>query len=130
MQANKLDRNFIYSWIGSGHANAIEDKSDQAMSIYRSIQRLFPGSHLAHLYIGMEYLRTNSLPTASISFNQANEIYDRDPIVHNEMGVTLYKQKKYHEAKEVFMNALLFCNEAVYWIQETILGNLGHSFRK
>lgn len=29
MQANKIDRNFIYSWIGSGHANAIEDKSDQ-----------------------------------------------------------------------------------------------------
>ena len=33
MQANKLDRNFIYSWIGSGHANAIEDKSDQVLFV-------------------------------------------------------------------------------------------------
>lgn len=34
MQANKLDRNFIYSWIGSGHANAIEDKSDQVIDFF------------------------------------------------------------------------------------------------
>jgi len=78
----------------------------------------------------MEYLRTNSLPTASISFNQAKEIYDKDPIVHNEIGVTLYKQKKYTESKEVFSQALPLCNESVSWIQETILGNLGHSYRK
>lgn len=42
-KANILDRNFIYSWIGFGHSFAIQDESDQAMSVYRTCSRLFPG---------------------------------------------------------------------------------------
>jgi anaphase-promoting complex subunit 6 len=66
-----LDRNFIYAWMGMAHSFAIQDESDQAMSIYRTIARLFPGSSHAHMYMGMEYIRTNNLKTAILSLNKA-----------------------------------------------------------
>jgi anaphase-promoting complex subunit 6 len=34
------------------------------MAAYRAAARLFPGCHLANLFIGMEYLRMNNYPTA------------------------------------------------------------------
>ena len=66
-----LDRNFLYAWVGMAHSFAIQDESDQAMSIYRTIVRLFPGCAQAHLYMGMEYLRTNNLKTAALSLKKA-----------------------------------------------------------
>lgn len=63
------------------------------MAAYRTAARLFPGCHLASLFIGMEYLRTNNLKTALLSFQEARKICDNDPLVFNEMGVVFYKQK-------------------------------------
>ena len=66
------------------------------MAAYRTSARLFPGCHLAPLFIGMEYLRTNNLKTALLSFQDAKRIsYDSDPLVFNEMGVVYYRQKNY-----------------------------------
>ena len=56
------------------HSFAIQDESDQAMSVYRTVSRLFPGCYLAHVYMGMEYLRTNNLKTAELCFKQAKDI--------------------------------------------------------
>ena len=78
-----------------GHSYAIQDESDQAMSIYRTISRLFPGCYQSHLYMGMEYLRTNNLKTAVLSFHHAKEINSSDPLIYNEIGVIYYKQKMY-----------------------------------
>ena len=100
------------------------------MGIYRGCQRLFPGSHLPHLYIGMEYLRTNNLETAMLSFQKANEINMEDPIVFNEIGVTCYNKKDYSKAKEHFMKAIFLCSDAAEWIREDILCNLAQSYRK
>jgi len=86
-----LDRNFIYSWLGMSHSFAIQDESDQAMSVYRTVSRLFPGCYSAHLYMGMEYLRTNNLKTAILSFKQAEEINSHDPLIFNEIGVIYFK---------------------------------------
>lgn len=100
------------------------------MSVYRTCTRLFPGSHLPHLYIGMENLRTNSLSTAQLNFQSANELNRIDPMVLNELGVTYYKRKMYSEAKETFIKALEMSNESESWVKETILCNIGHSYRK
>jgi anaphase-promoting complex subunit 6 len=70
-KANRLDKHFAASWIAFGHAFAAQDESDQAMAAYRTAARLFPGCHLASLFIGMEYLRTNNLRTALLSFSEA-----------------------------------------------------------
>ena len=97
-KAIMLDRNFLYAWVGMAHSFAVQDESDQAMSIYRTIVRLFPGCAQAHLYMGMEYLRTNNLKTATLSLRKALEINPTDPLIYSEMGVISYKQKKYKEA--------------------------------
>ncbi len=57
-----------------GHTYAAQDEADNAMGVYRTACRLFPNSHLPHLYMGMEYLRVNNTKTALISFNYAREI--------------------------------------------------------
>ncbi|CAD8066472.1 unnamed protein product [Paramecium primaurelia] len=126
----QLNQHLIYSWIGLAHSYAIQDESDQAMSIYRSITRQFPGCYQAHVYIGMEYLRTNNLQTAILSLQQAKDINPTDPMIQNELGVIAYKQKKYNEAKDYFLNALVFCQNSNHKIRESALQNLGHTFRK
>ena len=80
-KANRIDKHFAASWIAFGHSFAAQDESDQAMAAYRTAARLFPGCHLASLFIGMEYLRTNNLKTALLSFQEARKICDNDPLV-------------------------------------------------
>jgi anaphase-promoting complex subunit 6 len=50
--------------------------------------------------MGMEYLRTNNLKTATISLNKAKEINPTDPLIYSELGVINYKLKNYKEAKK------------------------------
>lgn len=78
----------------------------------------------------MENLRTNSLPTAHLNFQTAHELCRADPMVLNELGVTFYKRKMYNEAKETFIKALELSAESESWVRESILCNIGHSFRK
>ena len=72
------------------------------MAAYRTAARLFPGCHLAPLFIGMEYLRTNNLKTAFLSFQEAKKISDVDPLVYNEIGVVYYKQRDYQNSEVCF----------------------------
>lgn len=63
-KATNLDGTFPPAWIGYGNAYAAREEGDQAMSVYRTAARLFPGCHLPTLYIGMEYMRTHSFKLA------------------------------------------------------------------
>ena len=100
------------------------------MAVYRTCTRLFPGSHLPHLYIGMENLRTNSLATAQLNFQTAHDLGKADPLVLNELGVAFYKRRLYSEAREYFLRALDLASESESWVKETVLCNIGHSLRK
>ena len=51
-------------------------------------------------------------------------------MVHNEVGVVLYRQKQFEQAKDQFANALSLCNETNSRTYETILINLAHCHRK
>jgi len=68
MKACNIDKNFSGSWIAYGHCFAAQDESEQAMAAYRTAARLFPGCHLASLFIGMEYVRLNNVQTALLQF--------------------------------------------------------------
>ena len=126
-----LDKSFLFAWIGMAHSFAVQDESDQAMSIYRTIMRLFPGCAQAHLYMGMEYLRTNNLKTATLSLQKAREINPNDPLIYSELGVINYKQKNYKDAKKYHELALEKCHgDSSFWVKETILTNLAHACRK
>ena len=78
----------------------------------------------------MENLRTNSLATAQLNFQTAQDLCKTDPMVLNELGVTFYKRKMFNESKETFIRALELSNESESWVKETILCNIGHSYRK
>jgi anaphase-promoting complex subunit 6 len=81
--------------------------------------------------MGMEYLRTNNLKTATISLTKAREINSSDPLIHSELGVIYYKQKNYKEAKKNHLDALSLCHpDSSFWVRETILTNLAHACRK
>ena len=52
-----MDKKLACAWIAIGHSFSAQDETEQAMGAYRSAARLFPGCHLAKMYIGMEYLK-------------------------------------------------------------------------
>lgn len=131
----KLCPRFAPAWIGFGNAFAAQDESEQAMAAYRSASRLFQGSHVPLMFIGMEYLRTNNLPLAKHFLRGAQRLCPSDPMVSNELGVVELRQGNYNEAEEIFLEVLeLFqslperaplrdaCESSVF--------NLGQTYRK
>jgi anaphase-promoting complex subunit 6 len=129
-KATKINPSFVQAWIGYGHAFAAQDESDQAMAAYRTATRLFAGTHIPVLAIGMEYQRTNNLSLAQQFFSKAAEICDTDPLLHNELGVALYRQGDYANAVACFQRALSLVPVPVAMRWESLIVNLAHSLRK
>jgi anaphase-promoting complex subunit 6 len=100
------------------------------MAAYRRAARLFPGCHVAHLYIGMEYLRQKNFENALLQFDQAKKICSTDPNIYNEIGVAYYMMSNYDTAQENLAMALSFCKDSYSSIYESILLNLAHCHRK
>mmetsp|Transcript_147038 Transcript_147038/g.273812 ORF Transcript_147038/g.273812 Transcript_147038/m.273812 type:complete len:563 (-) Transcript_147038:127-1815(-) len=121
-----LDHNFAPAWIAYGHAFAHHDESDQALAAYRTASRLFPGSHLPWLFIGMEYVRTNSLQLAQQCLECARTLMPADPHIYNEIGVVAFHRRNYSKACDLLMQALHLSNGP----QEIFCSNLGHAFLK
>ena len=110
-KCNQLNKHFPEGWIALGNSYAAQDESDQALGAYRTCIRLFPGCHNARLYLGMEYIRTNNIKTAFLSFQEAVTLCNKDPLVYNEVGVVLCKQKKFCDAEESFLEGLKLCKD-------------------
>ena len=131
LKCNQLNKNFPEGWIALGNSYAGLDESDQALNAYRTCLRLFPGCHFSNLYIGMEFIRTNNFKTAFNIFQNALLLNKNDPLVFNEIGVVNFKQKKYEEAENNFINGLKLCNFNDRSVTVmTILINYGHCLRK
>ena len=91
---------------------------------------MFPGCHLANLYIGMEELKMSNYSSAIDQLNCAKEVCQNDPMIFNEIGVAYYKQKNYEEAKKFLLNAQALCFEKNSDLYESIILNLAHCYRK
>lgn len=78
----------------------------------------------------MEYFRTNNLNSAKLSLQQAKEINPNDPLILNEIGAILLKQKNYAEARDTFIAAVNLCDNPTSWVLETIFSNLAQTYRK
>jgi len=129
-KATKLDSNHIPSWIGFGHSFTCQDASDQAIAAYRTANRLFPGSHIPLLCIGMEYLRTFSYPNAESFFKRARSACSLDPLVFNEVGSLAFKRDEYADAVKYFRRCIELCKEKGMLPWESSVYNLGHSYRR
>jgi anaphase-promoting complex subunit 6 len=156
-KASLMDPHSAPAWIGFAHTFAAEGEHDQAIAAYSTAARLFQGSHLPQLFLGMQHLALNNMQLAweycvaafemssgtinapgqsdadlgTRIFNATRES-GGDPLVLNEIGVILYHQSNLPAAAKLFKKSLelgadLGCNMTA-WIATR--ANLAHTLRR
>ncbi|KAL9111522.1 MAG: hypothetical protein Q9227_004010 [Pyrenula ochraceoflavens] len=133
-KASLLDPHSAPAWIGFAHTFAAEGEHDQAIAAYSTAARLFQGSHLPQLFLGMQHLALNNMNLAHKFLAAAHSmssgaikpptnpddmtIFDfpagnanaalsqGDPLVLNELGVILYHESQLPGAAQLFRQSL------------------------
>ncbi|KAF2826909.1 TPR-like protein [Ophiobolus disseminans] len=105
-KASMMDPHFGPAWIGFAHTFAAEGEHDQAISAYSTAARLFQGTHLPQLFLGMQNLQLNNLALAREYLKTAYDLCETDPLLLNEMGVVHYNENHLSEAIAYFRRAL------------------------
>lgn len=131
-KASIMNPHFGPAWIGFAHSFAVEGEHDQAISAYTTAARLFQGTHLPSLFLGMQHLQLNNLVLANEYFNTAYDLCKTDPLLLNELGVVAFHKLQLPEAINLFRSALTLAKETDSeersWI--ATWANLGHAYRK
>lgn len=131
-KSSMMDPQFGPAWIGFAHTFAAEGEHDQAISAYSSAMRLFQGTHLPKLFIGMQNLQLNNLGLAHDYLQIAVQLCDTDPLLLNELGVVYYHTDHLGLSIETFTHALDIAqkigSEPRAWIATR--ANLGHAYRR
>lgn len=103
-----MDSHFGPAWIGFAHTFAAEGEHDQAISAYSTAARLFQGSHLPQLFLGMQNLQLNNLGLAREYLNTAYLLCKTDPLLLNELGIVAFHSTDHTAAIDFFRSALAF----------------------
>ncbi|KAI9827709.1 MAG: hypothetical protein M1819_006910 [Sarea resinae] len=131
-KASMMDPHFGPAWIGFAHTFAAEGEHDQAISAYSTAARLFQGTHLPQLFLGMQNLQLNNMTLAHEYLTTAHSLCRTDPLLLNELGVVFYHQERLADAVSVFKQALAIAAEIESdpraWVATR--ANLGHAFRR
>lgn len=131
-KASIMDPYFAQAWIGFAHTFAQDGEHDQAITAYTTAARLFPGSHMPYLFLGMQHLHLNNLQLAESYLSTARSICDRDPLLLNEQGVVCYHKNDLEKAKELFEQAweqaVELGSDLKTWV--SIKVNLGYVHRR
>ncbi|KAI8714516.1 hypothetical protein NCS52_01171500 [Fusarium sp. LHS14.1] len=131
-KASMMDAHFGPAWIGFAHTFAAEGEHDQAISAYSTAARLFMGTHLPQVFLGMQNHALNNMTLAEEFLKTAYGLCKTDPLLLNEMGVVKYHQDKPKEAAQYFSAALKIAedidSEPSAWLAART--NLGHAFRR
>ncbi|KAH8805978.1 cell division cycle protein-like protein [Xylogone sp. PMI_703] len=131
-KASMMDPHFGPAWIGFAHTFAAEGEHDQAISAYSTAARLFMGTHLPQLFLGMQNHMLNNMTLADEFLKTAYGLCKTDPLLYNEMGVVFYHQDRLEDAVTMFTKALEIVEEIdsdpSAWIATRT--NLGHAFRR
>ncbi|KAG0219258.1 anaphase promoting complex subunit cdc16 [Mortierella sp. NVP41] len=132
IKASTIDSHYGPAWIGFGHTFALEGEHEKAISAYGTSTRLFQGSHLGPMYIGMQHLQQNNAALAEKYFDACLTICDSDPLLLNEMGVMYYQLGRYDEAIRSLHKVVekLEHSQRKNVIWETTWLNLAHAYRK
>jgi len=127
-----MDPRFAPAWIAFGHTFAAEGEHDHAITAYSTAARLFQGSHLPLLFVGMEHIQLANELMAEEALAASMEMCDSDPLVWNEHGVLSAMRKEYAKAVDQFRRALELAQVEQgpqdVWIATRV--NLGTSYRK
>lgn len=131
-KASMMDPHFGPAWIGFAHTFAAEGEHDQAISAYSTAARLFQGTHLPQLFLGMQHLQLNNITLADEYLNTAFSLCKSDPLLLNELGVVFYHKDALKEAVQLFNKALTIADEIESnpkaWVATR--ANLGHAYRR
>ncbi|MCJ1245620.1 anaphase promoting complex subunit cdc16 [Trapelia coarctata] len=131
-KASMMDPHFGPAWIGFAHTFAAEGEHDQAISAYSTAARLFQGTHLPQLFLGMQNLQLNNLTLAQEYLNAAHGLCQTDPLLLNELGVVFYHIDHLPAAVQMFTRALQIArdidSDPRAWISTR--ANLGHAYRR
>lgn len=130
-KASLMDPRFQPAWIAFGHSFAMEGEHDSAITAYSTASRLFPGTHLALLYIAMQHIQLANNNLAMNFLRGSLSICANDPLIYHEMGVVSYFNLEYGKAIEYFEKTLSLTDTTTHnstW-SATYLG-LGQAYRK
>lgn len=131
-KASVMDPHFGPAWIGFAHTFAAEGEHDQAISAYSTAARLFQGTHLPQLFLGMQNLSLGNLSLAKEYLNTAYSMCENDPLVLNELGVAYYHEEAWEEAIRTFELALSIAQDIdaapSSWLDTRT--NLAHAYRR
>ncbi|KAI3406617.2 CDC16 [Candida oxycetoniae] len=131
-KATILNPNFGQAWIGFAHTFAAEGEHEQAISAYAYAARLFSGTHLPNLFLGMQHLQMNNLNLAEEYLLASHHICAEDPLLLNELGVVYFHKNELDKAEFYLQRALQMAkylnSNSKTWV--SIHANLGHVYRK
>lgn len=131
-KASMMDAHFGPAWIGFAHTFAAEGEHDQAISAYSTAARLFMGTHLPQVFLGMQHHAMNNMTVAAEFLNTAYGLCKTDPLLLNEMGIVFYHQNRLKEAVEKFKESIEIAeaidSDPQAWIAART--NLGHAYRR
>lgn len=131
-KASVMNPRFGPAWIGFAHSFASEGEHDQAISAYTTAARLFQGTHLPSLFLGMQHLQLNNIVLADEYLNTAYEMCNCDPLLLNELGVVCFHKGQLDEAIGWFEYALEVAEKTgshrCAWTSTH--ANLGHACRR
>ncbi|EJT69664.1 anaphase-promoting complex subunit cut9 [Gaeumannomyces tritici R3-111a-1] len=131
-KASMMDAHFGPAWIGFAHTFAAEGEHDQAISAYSTAARLFMGTHLPQVFLGMQNHAMHNMTVAEEFLKTAYDLCRDDPLLLNEMGVVFYHQDRLKEAAQMFRRALDVAAEGdgdpQAWLSSRT--NLAHAYRR
>ena len=131
-KASMMDAHFGAAWIGFAHTFAAEGEHDQAVSAYSTAARLFMGTHLPQVFLGMQNHAMNNMTAAEEFLKTAYGLCKTDPLLLNEMGIVCYHQERLPEAVSMFRSALKVADDMdsdpQAWLGART--NLAHAYRR
>ncbi|KAF9223525.1 TPR-like protein [Gyrodon lividus] len=101
-----MDPRFGPAWVAFAHTFAMEGEHDHAVTAYSTCVRMFVGSHLPLLFVGMEQMVLSNHPLADEALNAANSACDTDPLLINELGVMTFTRGDFQCAADLFRRSL------------------------
>ncbi|TFK75155.1 TPR-like protein [Pluteus cervinus] len=127
-----MDPRFGPAWIAFGHTFALEGEHDHAVTAYSTCARMFTGSHLPLMFVGMEHIMLSNYALADEALNAAHVMCDGDPLLINERGVMTYNHGDYEQAAKLFEEALELAQvtQTAQKAWATTYLNLGTCYRK
>ncbi|KAH8100117.1 TPR-like protein [Cristinia sonorae] len=127
-----MDPRFSPAWIAFAHTFALEGEHDHAVTAYSTCSRMFNGSHLPLMFIGMEQIILSNPQQADEALDAAHAMCEGDPLLANERGVMAFNHGRYEEAMALFQEAINLAqvtqSSEISWASTYV--NLGTCYRK